>query len=120
MTRVSIYHEPVDPDCMAFHAMAGEKRGRGRTAGEALDALSAQLPKDESGTLVIVQSMASDRFFVEEPRRRLEQLMALKREALALGRALSSEEEADLERLVDAETRATTARAVALMQLVGR
>jgi hypothetical protein len=120
MTRVSIYQEPTDPDNFSFHAMAREKQARGRTAGEALDALNAQLPKDESGTLVIVQNLAPDSFFGEEPRRRLEQLMAQRREALVGGPALSPDDEAELERLVDAETRASMSRAAALLQLVGR
>jgi hypothetical protein len=35
----------------------------GRTAGEALDALAAQLPREDADTLVIVRNMGPDRFF---------------------------------------------------------
>jgi hypothetical protein len=46
----------------------------GRTAGEAVDALTAQLPAEELDTLIVVRGLRSDRFFSEV--QRLEQPMA--------------------------------------------
>jgi hypothetical protein len=51
----------------------------GRTAGEALDALASQLPREDVETLVIVRNMSPDRFFSAEQRSRLEDLTALRR-----------------------------------------
>src|SRR5262249_23165183 len=98
----------------------GRKQAQGRTAGEALDALAGQLPQDEGGTLVIVRSMSPDRFFSAEQRHRLQQLMALNRQALSANTRLNSEDQAEPEQLIDAEVQATTARAAALLDELGR
>ena len=58
--------------------------------------------------------MSPDRFFSAEQRRRLEELMALRHEAIAWNSPLTVEEEAELEQLVDAEVRVATERATAL------
>jgi tryptophan 2,3-dioxygenase len=110
MTRVSIHHEPADSESLAFRAVAGQNQAKGRTAGEALDALAAQLPHEGPNTLVIVRSMGPDRFFSSEQCQRLEQLVALRNEALSQGSRLHPEEQAELERLVDAEVAASAAR----------
>ncbi len=120
VTKVAVYHEPADPACLPFRAAAGRNQAQGRTAGEALDALASQLPDDEVDTLVIVRSMSPDRFFSAEQRQRLEHLMALNREAQAANTSLSAEAQAELEQLIDAEVRATTARAAALLDQLGR
>jgi hypothetical protein len=120
MTKVAVYHVPADPESMPYRAVAGRTQARGRTAGEALDALASQLPQDEADTLVIVRSMSPDRFFTAAQRRRLEQLMALRREALAQNARLDAGDEAELERLVDAEVHATSERAAALLRGLGQ
>jgi hypothetical protein len=120
MTRVAVYHEPADPESMPYRAVAGRNQARGRTAGEALDALASQLSQDEADTLVIVRSMSPDRFFSAEQRRRLEELMALRREALARNSRLSTDKQTELEQLVDAEVQATTERAAALLRDLAR
>ena len=66
MTAISIVRETTDADGKAsYRAIAhdGQTRSVGRTPGEALDALTAQLGDEESGTLVAVQQMRPDRFF---------------------------------------------------------
>jgi hypothetical protein len=55
MTTISILREAVTPDSTAYRAVAGKRESVGRTAGEALDALTSQLSEDEAGTIVIVQ-----------------------------------------------------------------
>jgi hypothetical protein len=114
MTRVAVYHEPADPESMPYRTVSGRNQAMGRTAGEALDALAAQLPQEDADTLVIVRNMSPDRFFGAEQRRRLEELMALRREAIAGNSLLTAQEEAELEQLVDAQVRAATERATAL------
>ena len=61
---------------MAFRAVTVRNQAMGRTAGEALDALTSQLPPEEGDTLIIVRNLVPDRFFTAEQRLRLEQLMA--------------------------------------------
>jgi len=51
MTTITILPEKAG----SYRALAGDKESTGRTAGEALDALTSQLADDEGGTLVIVQ-----------------------------------------------------------------
>ena len=63
MTRVAILPVPSESGRISYKALASDKESTGRTAGEALDSITAQLPSDESGTLVIVQNFRPDRFF---------------------------------------------------------
>jgi hypothetical protein len=58
--------------------------------------------------------MRPDKFFDDGPRQRLEELMALRREAMAGRAVITVEEEAELEQLVDGELKAATERAAAL------
>ena len=116
MTKVAVYHESADPESMPYRAVAGRNLAMGRTAGEALDALASQLSQEDADTLVIVRNMSPDRFFSAEQRRRLEELMTLRREAIAGNSLLTAQEEAELEQLVDAEVQAATERATALFR----
>ena len=54
MTKVAILPEPSVKDGMMYRAVAGARQAVAKTAGAALDALAAQLPPEESGTLVVV------------------------------------------------------------------
>lgn len=110
MTTITILPEKED----SYRALAGDKESTGRTAGEALDTLTAQLSNDERGTLVIVQNYKADEFFDAAQQARLTELMRLRR-----SRPLSSEEEQELESLIEAEldgarlrTRSTALRSV--------
>jgi hypothetical protein len=120
MTRVALSQEPGDAGSLLYRAVAGRNQAMGRTAGEALDALAMQLPREDADTLVIVRNMSPDRFFTAEQRRRLEQLTALRREALAGNSRWNAEDEAELESLIDAEVRAATERAAALFRDLAR
>lgn len=92
----------------SYRALAGDKESVGRTAGEALDALTSQLEEEESGTLIIVQKRKADAFFSEAQQTRLTKLMRLRR-----SETLSSEEERELEGLVEAELDGARQRAEA-------
>ena len=117
MTNVAIMPISTEQGDLSYRAVAGEKHAQGKTAGEALDALTSQLSADEASTLVIVQSLRPDRFFTAVQQQRLEALMARWR---AQGGSLPHQEQAELEALVAAELRASAARAAALADALGR
>lgn len=94
MTTITILPEKAD----SYRALAGDKESTGRTAGEALDAITSQLSDEEGGTLVIVQNHKADEFFNAAQRERLTELMQFRQV-----RTLSSEEERELGSLIEAE-----------------
>lgn len=120
MTKVAILPVPTEQGDLSYHAIAGSKHAEGKTAGEALDALTAQLPADEASTLVIVQSLRPDHFFNAAQQERLAALMARWRTARDQGKVLPVDEQAELEGLIEAELRASAARADALADALGR
>jgi hypothetical protein len=116
MTTVAIVLEPVETGGTSYRAVAGDKQSVGRTVGEALDALTAQLSEEESGTLIDVQNQRPDSFFSGQQQQRLAELMARWRAACDTGGALPSDEQTELESLVEAELQAATRRATALLR----
>jgi hypothetical protein len=100
MTTITILPEKAD----SYRALAGDKESVGRTAGEALDALTSQL--EESGALVIVQNYKADEFFNAAQQQRLTALMQLRQAG-----NLSLEEESELESLIEAELNGASQRA---------
>jgi hypothetical protein len=120
MTKVAILPVPSRSGGIAYHAMAGDKRSQGSTAGEALDALTAQLPADDTGTLVVVQHLRPDRFFSATHQRRLEDLMTRWRAARDAGGTLPDADQDELNALIEAELRAAGERASALADESGR
>jgi hypothetical protein len=116
MTTVAIMPDIPGSPTTQYRAVAGKVQAVGKTAGQALDALTAQLDAGEAGTLIVVQHGRPDRFFTAEQQQRLEALMAHWRAARDAGTALSPQEQAELEALVEAEVRAAAERARALHQ----
>ncbi len=114
MTKVAILPVSTDRGDISYRAVAGDKRSQGKTAGEALDGLTAQLSEDETGTFIIVQSRRPDRFFKAAQQQRLTELMECWRLARDHGEALSVDEQSELEALVEAELLASGGRAAAL------
>src|SRR5262245_49764939 len=100
---------------MAFRAVTISNQAMGRTAGEALNALTTQLPSQETDTLIIVRNLAPDRFFTAALRQQLDRLMASWRWARDAGECLFAAEQAELEQLIDGEVRAATERAAGLV-----
>ena len=115
MTTITILPESIAPDQTAYRAVAGKKESVGRTAGEALDALTKQLGDDESGTLVIVQHLRPDHFFTADRQQRLAELMSRWRTARDSNGHLPPDEQAELEALIEAETEAARMRAEAVI-----
>ncbi len=116
MIRVAILPVPTLTGELSYHALAGGKRSQGRTVGAALDALTVQLDDDEQDTLVVVQHQKPDAFFSEVQQRRLAELMTLWRAARDTGSSLSSEDQAELDQLVEAELEASSKRAAAMLR----
>jgi len=114
MTKVAILPVSAQQGDVFYHAIAGEKHAQGKSAGEALDALTAQLSADETSTLVIVQSLRPDRFFTAAQQQRLEALMARWRTLRDQGASLPEHEQAELEALIAAELQASSERAAEL------
>jgi hypothetical protein len=114
MTTITIIPESPGSPPTSYRAVARNAQAVGKTAGEALDALTLQLPEEEAGTLVVVQSWRPDEFFTAAQQARLQELMARWRVARDAGASLPPEEQAELDALVEAELRAATARAAAL------
>jgi len=115
MTKVALLPEPsVQGDTM-YRAVAGARQAVAKTVGGALDPLTAQLPPEESGTLVVVQNHGPDQFFTFQQQQRLEEVMGRWRTARHAGKSLSASEQADLDALVDAEVQASGERAAAAL-----
>jgi hypothetical protein len=120
MTTIAILPDSLNDVDKNYRAIAGDKESVGKTAGEALDALTAQLTEDESGTLVIVQHLRPDRFFTSEQQNRLACLMSRWRSARLVNGNLPIEEQSELESLIEAELQAATQRAEAALHDVGK
>lgn len=116
MTKVTILPVSTKSGGISYRALAGDKRSQGKTAGEALDALTLQLSDDKSSTLIIVQSQRPDCFFDAVQQQRLTELMEHWRFARDRGETLSTEEQSELDALVENELRATTNRTDALVK----
>lgn len=114
MTTVAILPETTEAGT-SYRAVAGEKQSVGRTAGEALDSLTAQLTDEEAGTLVVVQNLRPDHLFTAAQQDRLSELMARWRTARDTDTRLPPAEQAELDSLVNAELQAAIRRAAALL-----
>ena len=114
MTKVAILPERTN-EGISYRAVAGDKQSVGETPGQALDAITAQLSEEDRGTLVIVQNLRPDLFFSAEQQQRLGELMTLWRAARDVGASLSNEEQSELDRLIEAEIRASGRRADAML-----
>lgn len=114
MTMIAILPEMPHSPSTRYRAVAGAKSSVGPTAGQALDALNAQLDDEEKKTLVVVQSFQPDLLFTAEQQRQLGELMQRWRENRDAGAALSSEDQSELEHLIEAEVRAAADRAATL------
>jgi hypothetical protein len=106
MTTITILPEKDN----SYRAVAGDKQSTGRTAGEALDALTSQLADEEGQSFIVIPKPKADQFFNSIQQQRLSELMQLRRQG-----ALSPEEEKELEGLVEAELKGAKLRAESLL-----
>ena len=115
MTTISILPENPGGPATAYRAIAGSVESVGRTAGEALDGVMAQLDATARGTLAVVQQLQPDEFFTAQQQQRLGELMDLWRQARDAGGSFPLELQSELTTLVDAEVQAAGTRAAALL-----
>ncbi len=120
MTTVAILPENAEPGGTTYRAVAGKVQAVGRSAGEALDALTAQLSDDQTGTLVIVQSLRPDRFFTAEQQQRLGALMEQWRTARDTQGRWPADNQAELEAHIEAELQAAVLRAGEMLDDAGK
>ena len=120
MTQVAILPEPSVGGPTMYRAVAGAHQTVAETAGAALYALAAQLPADQTGTLVVVQNHRPDQFFNAQQQQRLDELMRQWRAARAAGKSLAPSEQDELRTLVDAEVKASGERAAAALAGLGK
>jgi hypothetical protein len=73
MTTITILPETDGAKIINYRALTGEKEAVGKTAGEALDALTLQLSKEESSVLVVIrnQKSQSENKSVDDPKESL-------------------------------------------------
>src|SRR5438132_7238165 len=116
MTTIAILPDSPGAQGTRYRAIAGRKQSVGRTAGEALDALTPQLDESQAGTLVVVQQLRPDHYFSAEQQKKLEALMARWRQRRDANISLPPAEQAELDALVEAELRAAADRAAALVR----
>ena len=116
MTHVAILPESSAEGEVEYRAIAAGHQALAKTAGAALDALTAQLRGDEAGTLVIVQNHGPDRFFTAGQQQRLAELMAQWRSARESGAGLPPSDQAELDALVETEVQASGERASLILE----
>lgn len=114
MTTVAIVPIVDAREEKAYRAVASDKRSTGKTAGQALDALTAQLDQAEVGGLLFIQGFQPDAWFTAAQQERLAELMGEWRAARDRGEGLSPDRQAELDRLVEAELAAARRRTMAL------
>ena len=116
MITIAILPESPGSPTTTYRAVAGNKQSVGQSAGQALDALTAQLSEAESGTLVVVQNLRPDHFFTAAQQQRLEELMSHWRTARDNNTPFPLVEQDELDALVAAELAAAVERTKALFQ----
>ena len=115
MTKVAILPIPTGQGGVTFWAVSNGKRSHGATAGQALDALTAQFSEEETGTLVVVQNRRPDAFFGAAQQQRLAELMARWRSLRDVGEQLPPAEQDELDALVNQELQAAGLRTASLV-----
>ncbi|MBE9065767.1 hypothetical protein IQ260_03775 [Leptolyngbya cf. ectocarpi LEGE 11479] len=119
MTTVAILPIADITGSTSYRAIAGDKSSVGATAGQALDALTAQLGETGFSALLVIQSCRPDSLFSADQQKRLSELMNLWRLARDSGQALPPVQQIELDALVEAELLAATARAATLTKSAG-
>jgi len=110
MTTISILPVTDENGNRSYRAIAGNQQTIGKTAGQALDALTSQLGQSEASLSLLVQTFQPDLFFTAAQQQRLSELMELWRTARDREQTLTPQEQAELDALVNAELQATQQR----------
>lgn len=99
-----------------YRAIAGNKQSVGKTAGQALDALTDQLDQPDFSGLLLIPGFQPDALFTADQQNRLAELMNQWRGARDRGEELPEPQQVELEDLVEAELTAATVRTITLAQ----
>lgn len=116
MTTVAILPISNASGEKSYRAISGDKQSVGKTAGQALDALTTQLGEVEFRALLIIDHFHGDQFFTKEQQQRLSELMNMWKIARDQKQELSPEIQIELDNLVSLELNAATARTAFLAQ----
>lgn len=106
--------EPGEGGTTWYRAIAGKRQCVGKTAGEALDAISAQLPAEKEAPWSSCRTFSQTRFSRKSSVRVSKSLWSRWRTARGAGAALPPVEQAELDNLVQEEIAAAGQRARAL------
>jgi hypothetical protein len=100
-----------------YRAASGDRQSTGKTAGAALDALTAQMETQQIEGFLLLRNhqpdrlgALRDRFFTAQQQQRLTELMSLWRTARDVGDSFSPDLQSELDALIEAELDATAAR----------
>lgn len=118
MTTVTIAHEPANGMESRFRASSLGREAVGRTAGQALDALTADLDLTANGSTVIIIDARADEFFTADQQRRMMELKLRHRAALDGGPPMPPAELAELQDLALTETEGAGLRTEAILRRI--
>ncbi len=118
MDSVTIFPVVDSNGSPGFRAVARVGQFDGRTAGEALDAIRSRLSPGTGSTVVVIEPFQPDALFTAAQRARLEELMSLWHAARDQGQTLSSQEQSELQELIEAELEAANARSRQIIERV--
>lgn len=113
---ITIISETTATKETLWRAATDGKDAIGKTAGEALDSLTAQLGREQTGMFLVYEQWQADEFFTTEQQQRLSELMVRWRATRDTGKKLPDAEQAELEALVDAQLEGSARRAAAARQ----
>ncbi len=98
-----------------YRAASGDRQSTGKTAGEALDALTVQIGSQEINGFLLLQNYQPDEFFTAQQQQRLTELMSLWRTARDVGDSFPPDLQSELDALIEAELDATADRSKAIL-----
>ena len=119
MTTISILPITDESGNLSYRAFSAERNSEGtagnqqtigKTAGQALDALTLQLGQSPSNLSLLIQTFEPDPFFTAAQQQRLSELMERWRTVRDREQTLSPQEQTELDALVNAELQATQQR----------
>jgi hypothetical protein len=118
MKTISIATIPTTNGERVYQATIGEQQSTGKTAGEALDALTIQMGNQEINGFFLLQSCQPDQFFTAMQKQRLTELMSLWRMVRDQGNTIPPEQQLELDNLIEAELYATAERSKAMLSQI--
>jgi hypothetical protein len=101
-----------------YHAVMGGQQSTGKTAGEALDALTMKIGSVEVNGFLLLPNFQPDQFFTAYQQQRLKELMNSWRVVRDQGEELPPEQQTELDELIEAELYATAERAKSIITQV--